>query len=81
LQRWRAEAGAEQPAAGLVELTPPPAPAAPDEGGLRFDASLPAEESRLEPPTGADNGVVISEKVTYRLAQRPGARSDPAEED
>jgi transposase len=45
----------------------------PDEGSLRFDESVPVEEIRLEPPTGADSdGVVISEKVTYRLAQRVG---------
>jgi transposase len=44
----------------------------PDEGSLRFDASVPVEEIRLDPPTEADGGVVISEKVTYRLAQRPG---------
>jgi len=46
----------------------------PDEGELRFDESVPVEEIRLEPPaTGVDDSaVVISEKVTYRLAQRPG---------
>jgi len=44
----------------------------PDEGSLRFDATVPVEEIRLDPPAGVDGGAVISEKVTYRLAQRPG---------
>ena len=45
----------------------------PEEGSLRFDESVPVEEIRLGPPAGEDDGVVISEKVTYRLAQRPGS--------
>jgi len=45
----------------------------PDESALRFDESVPVEEIRLAPPGGMDDGaVVIGEKVTYRLAQRPG---------
>jgi transposase len=44
----------------------------PDDDSLRFDDSVPVEEIRLAPPAGADGGAVISEKVTYRLAQRPG---------
>jgi transposase len=43
-----------------------------DEGGLRFDESVPVEEIRLGPPAGED-GEVVTEKVTYRLAQRPAS--------
>lgn len=49
----------------------------PEESGLRFDASVPIHEIRLSnldvkdlPPAAYE---VIGEKVTYRLAQRPGA--------
>jgi transposase len=49
----------------------------PDESGLRFDASVPVEvipvpspEVKELPPEAY---TVIGEKVTYRLAQRPGA--------
>jgi transposase len=45
----------------------------PDESPLRFDESVPVEEIRLAPPAEEDGGTVISEKVTYRLAQRPGS--------
>ena len=49
----------------------------PDESGLRFDPSVPLEVIELPSPelTGltADDYEVIGEKVTYRLAQRPGA--------
>lgn len=48
-----------------------------DESGLRFEASVPVEEIRVPNPEVADLSPdayeVISEKVTYRLAQRPGA--------
>lgn len=47
------------------------------EGGLRFDASVPVQEIVLANPEVADLPPdayeVIGEKVTYRLAQRPGA--------
>jgi transposase len=49
----------------------------PDESELRFDASVPVQEILLSNPEvkdlPADAYEVISEKVTYRLAQRPGA--------
>src|SRR5262249_51482400 len=50
---------------------------APDESGLRFDPAVPVEVIRVPNPdlrglTEADYEV-IGEKVTYRLAQRPGA--------
>jgi len=48
-----------------------------DESELRFDASVPVQEIVLTNPEVAelppDAYEVISEKVTYRLAQRPGA--------
>jgi transposase len=50
---------------------------APDEGGLRFAPSVPVQEIVLATPEMADlppdTYEVIGEKVTYRLAQRPGA--------
>lgn len=51
----------------------PAAEEEPEEVPLRFDESVPVEEIRLEPPASGDGAVVISEKVTYRLAQRPGS--------
>lgn len=49
----------------------------PDESDLRFDASVPVQEIVLANPAVADLPSdayeVIGEKVTYRLAQRPGA--------
>ena len=50
---------------------------APDESGLRFDPSVPVEVIQVSNPdlvglTAADYEV-IGEKVTYRLAQRPGS--------
>jgi transposase len=49
----------------------------PDESGLRFDASVPVEVITVPSPEVADLSPaayeVIGEKVTYRLAQRPGA--------
>jgi transposase len=49
----------------------------PDESGLRFDPSVPVEVIKVSNPdlvglTAADYEV-IGEKVTYRLAQRPGS--------
>jgi transposase len=48
-----------------------------DESELRFDAAVPVQEIRLPNPDVADLPpeayTVIGEKVTYRLAQRPGA--------
>jgi hypothetical protein len=48
-----------------------------DESELRFDSSVPVQEILLTNPDVADLPPdayeVISEKVTYRLAQRPGA--------
>jgi len=43
-----------------------------DDDGLRFDASVPVEEIRLGGPD-LEDGTVVSEKVTYRLAQRPAS--------
>jgi len=51
-----------------------PKPKEDDEGGLRFDESVPVEEIRLENPgLEAGEGEVITEKVTHRLAQRPAS--------
>jgi len=44
-----------------------------DEGGLRFDDTVPVEEIRIpHPPLDADHEIV-SEKATYRLAQKPAS--------
>lgn len=40
---------------------------------LRFDDSVPVEEIRLPHPPVDDDHEIVSEKVTYRLAQRPAA--------
>lgn len=49
----------------------------PDDSGLRFDASVPVREIRIPNPEtealGPSEYTVISEKTTYRLAQRPGS--------
>jgi transposase len=49
----------------------------PDESGLRFDSSVPVEVIEVPNPEleglSAEDYEVIGEKVTYRLAQRPGA--------
>ncbi len=55
-----------------------PSPAAlPEESGLRFDPSVPVEVIELPTPEvaglRADEYEVIGEKISYRLAQRPGA--------
>jgi len=44
-----------------------------DEGQVRFDDSLPVEEIRIPHPALDDEHEIISEKVTYRLAQRPAS--------
>jgi transposase len=53
------------------------APDLPDESELRFDASVPVQEILLANPEVADLSPeayeILGEKVTYRLAQRPGA--------
>jgi transposase len=50
----------------------------PDDSGLRFDDSVPVEEIALSAPEldgpDADNYAIISYKVTYRLAERPGSQ-------
>jgi transposase len=43
-----------------------------DEGGLRFDESVPVEEIRIPSVTPVGDGEVVTEKTTYKLAQRPG---------
>ncbi len=40
---------------------------------LRFDDSVPVEEIRIDPPELDDDHEVVSEKVTYRLAQKPAS--------
>lgn len=44
-----------------------------DEGQLRFDESVPVEEIRLPHPPLDDDHELVSEKITYRLAQRPAS--------
>jgi transposase len=44
-----------------------------EEGGLRFDDSVPVEEIRIPPPALDDDHEIISEKETYRLAQKPAS--------
>jgi transposase len=44
-----------------------------DEDKLRFDDSLPVEEIRIPHPALDDEHEIVSEKVTYRLAQRPAS--------
>ncbi len=45
----------------------------PDEIDLRFDPSVPVEEIRIPHPALDADHEIISEKETYRLAQRPAA--------
>lgn len=45
----------------------------PETDPLRFDESVPVEEIRLSPPRIDEEHELVSEKVTYRLAQRPGS--------
>jgi len=80
-QLFLGEAGNEIPAVADSSVTvaehqrrrrPPQEEA--DESGLRFDESVPVEEIRLEDPDlQAGEGEVVTEKVTYRLAQRPAS--------
>lgn len=44
-----------------------------DESDLRFDESVPVEEIRLDAPDASPDSEIVSEKITYRLAQRPGS--------
>ena len=44
-----------------------------EEGGLRFDASVPVEEIRIPHPALDADHEIIGEKETYRLAQRPAS--------
>jgi transposase len=44
-----------------------------DESGLRFEDSVPVEEIRIPDPALDNEHEIISEKVTYRLAQRPAS--------
>jgi len=44
-----------------------------DEDGLRFDESVPVEEIRIPSLTPAGDGEVVTEKTTYKLAQRPAS--------
>lgn len=50
----------------------------PDDSGLRFDDSVPVEEIALSAPElegpEADDYEIVSYKVTYRLAERPGSQ-------
>jgi len=43
------------------------------EESLRFDATVPIEEIRLPAPALEDDHELVSEKVTYRLAQKPAS--------
>jgi len=45
----------------------------PDEEQVRFDESVPVEEIRIGNPALNDEHEIVSEKVTYRLAQRPAS--------
>jgi transposase len=44
-----------------------------DEDQVRFDESVPVEEIRVSHPALDDEHEIVSEKVTYRLAQRPAS--------
>nr|WP_206604790.1 hypothetical protein [Kineobactrum sediminis] len=50
----------------------------PDDSGLQFDDSVPVEEIALSAPEldgpDADDYTIISFKVSYRLAERPGSQ-------
>ena len=45
----------------------------PEADEVRFDDSVPVEEIRIENPALDDEHEVVSEKVTYRLAQKPAS--------
>ena len=44
-----------------------------DAESLRFDERVPVEEIRIDPPDLDDEDEIVSEKVTYRLAQKPAS--------
>jgi transposase len=44
-----------------------------EEGGLRFDESVPVEEIRIPSATPVGDGEIVSVKTTYKLAQRPAS--------
>jgi transposase len=44
-----------------------------DDGGLRFDESVPVEEIRIPSPAPAGDDEVVTVKTTYKLAQRPAS--------
>lgn len=70
------DAPAEGPSVTVAEHQRRRRPQRPDpnDDGLRFDDSVPVEEIRLaDPDLAAGEGEVITEKVTYRLAQRPAS--------
>jgi transposase len=45
----------------------------PEAEQLRFDDRVPVEEIRIDPPELDDGDEIVSEKVTYRLAQKPAS--------
>ena len=48
----------------------------PDDSGLRFDSSVPVKEILIKNPAleaSPDDYYIVSEKTTYRLAQRPSS--------
>jgi transposase len=44
-----------------------------EEGGLRFDDSVPVEEIRIDPPELDEGHEIIGQKETCRLAQKPAS--------
>jgi transposase len=44
-----------------------------EDGGLRFDESVPVEEIHLPPPAVDSEHEIIGEKQTFRLAQKPAS--------
>lgn len=44
-----------------------------EEGGLRFDDSVPVEEIRIDPPELDEDHEIIGQKETCRLAQKPAS--------
>ena len=74
LGEWRQpEAGSEITVAEHRRRTRSRSDADADEGGLRFDDTVPVEEIRIAPPALDDDHEIISEKETLRLAQKPAS--------